>query len=480
MITQAIELTFIDNLHQTYLSLLPPQGGMSQESALFHQITQEYYSQTNQRTSSQAKEALDRLYQNIRHHFPRIAERISLLFMNEYQRLAQPPSNQMSPATLEKDAAEGLSCLSAIIPKFVPPPTHYAPPQDITGAIHSQIKRLVPLLKITSASSITNPMYAEMIEMKSELARLLDVLRARRGETAPHPESIAFLSLTPNHATRWSRTTNPPLREIPAYLFLSPHSIGSTLDCNWRCVQDTIQLNAVSHWTKTLLFVEQTLLPAPFSQHPKEKLLTILKILHNMILGAQEPFRSTEAIIPFPDKKGAAAAYDLTSYPPDVTRGISEVLELRSRWGSFEAATPYFTTLHWKAFTTLGYIPPPPEKTGPLLTQFFEQLLTLQRDARFHPFQIATFIHHGLTHIHPFEKGNGQVARLFANIYLMQQGFLPLLIYDSQKYFQMAALSNTTYEQQFGNFIDKSLATIVEELQTSRLPRGKHLQDFTV
>ncbi|MET8976229.1 Fic family protein [Streptomyces sp. NPDC004539] len=57
----------------------------------------------------------------------------------------------------------------------------------------------------------------------------------------------------------------------------------------------------------------------------------------------------------------------------------------------------------------------------------------------------ATIIHAWLTHIHPFEDGNGRMARLLANLALARNGFPPLLIQsrvDRGQYYDALAESD--------------------------------------
>lgn len=57
----------------------------------------------------------------------------------------------------------------------------------------------------------------------------------------------------------------------------------------------------------------------------------------------------------------------------------------------------------------------------------------------------ATVVHAWLTHIHPFQDGNGRMARLLANLRLSQAGFPPLLIQaeaDRGQYYDSLAASD--------------------------------------
>lgn len=56
------------------------------------------------------------------------------------------------------------------------------------------------------------------------------------------------------------------------------------------------------------------------------------------------------------------------------------------------------------------------------------QLIRWWRRSKGDPILDATIVHAWLTHVHPFEDGNGRMARLLANLSLTQSGYPPLLI----------------------------------------------------
>jgi Fic family protein len=51
------------------------------------------------------------------------------------------------------------------------------------------------------------------------------------------------------------------------------------------------------------------------------------------------------------------------------------------------------------------------------------------------PVEIASFFHHRLVEIHPFIDGNGRVARLLTNLYLLKKGYSNPLINPTKKCF---------------------------------------------
>jgi len=78
--------------------------------------------------------------------------------------------------------------------------------------------------------------------------------------------------------------------------------------------------------------------------------------------------------------------------------------------------------------------PPGYLKVIPLMDNYIKHI----NEAQKHPLQKAAYIHHELVRIHPFFDGNGRVARLLTNFYLMTKGY-PIIIVkkeDRQNYYQ--------------------------------------------
>lgn len=64
----------------------------------------------------------------------------------------------------------------------------------------------------------------------------------------------------------------------------------------------------------------------------------------------------------------------------------------------------------------------------------------------YHPLVVATLFHYKYIRIHPFDDGNGRIARLLTNMILMHHGY-PLLIVPSdppskQAYFNALELTD--------------------------------------
>ena len=50
-----------------------------------------------------------------------------------------------------------------------------------------------------------------------------------------------------------------------------------------------------------------------------------------------------------------------------------------------------------------------------------------------HPLMVAVLFHHEFTAIHPFDDGNGRMARLLSNLILIQSGYPPVVIKQENK-----------------------------------------------
>ncbi len=98
----------------------------------------------------------------------------------------------------------------------------------------------------------------------------------------------------------------------------------------------------------------------------------------------------------------------------------------------------------------------------------------------------TSFIHHEFVRIHPFIDGNGRVARLLTNFYLMKKGYPPIIIQkeDRKKYYKtlnkadqgdlsdfamfIAHLINESLQYYLSSFIDEErLVTLSELSKTS-------------
>src|SRR5262249_51639955 len=88
----------------------------------------------------------------------------------------------------------------------------------------------------------------------------------------------------------------------------------------------------------------------------------------------------------------------------------------------------------WQALQKVVFLPSPPDGLAEKAKTFLQRASELMRGGKYHPLQIAAFLHYGLTELHLFQDANGRLARLVTNIYLMQNGFDPFYVVRDAKY----------------------------------------------
>ncbi len=102
-----------------------------------------------------------------------------------------------------------------------------------------------------------------------------------------------------------------------------------------------------------------------------------------------------------------------------------------------------------------------PAKMGDLV-QWYRQAIT---DAQLHPVQIAAELHYKFVLIHPFDDGNGRVARLLMNYTLMRAGYPPIIIPTKDKKAYLDALNKVDTKvdtEAFAGYIAKQLIWSLE------------------
>lgn len=68
--------------------------------------------------------------------------------------------------------------------------------------------------------------------------------------------------------------------------------------------------------------------------------------------------------------------------------------------------------------------PPDWSKVTKLIDELIEKTALYKR----HPVEVAALLHHRFVEIHPFIDGNGRVSRLLTNLYLITQGYPPVVL----------------------------------------------------
>ena len=86
-----------------------------------------------------------------------------------------------------------------------------------------------------------------------------------------------------------------------------------------------------------------------------------------------------------------------------------------------------------------------------------DNLITIYNDAEnenIHPLICATWFHHSFTTIHPFQDGNGRIARLLASLILIKHGLLPFTVLREEAKAKYIDALEKADEQEFQPLID--------------------------
>ena len=73
-----------------------------------------------------------------------------------------------------------------------------------------------------------------------------------------------------------------------------------------------------------------------------------------------------------------------------------------------------------------------PEETPALMTDLVNWYNEAEQSGRFTPVELAAIFHYRYIRIHPFEDGNGRIARMMANYILSRHGY-PMIVVRSRK-----------------------------------------------
>jgi Fic family protein len=69
-----------------------------------------------------------------------------------------------------------------------------------------------------------------------------------------------------------------------------------------------------------------------------------------------------------------------------------------------------------------------PEETPALMGELMQWFRAESEKGDLHPLIVSATFHYRFVRIHPFDDGNGRMARLLMNLILMQTGYVPVII----------------------------------------------------
>ncbi len=96
---------------------------------------------------------------------------------------------------------------------------------------------------------------------------------------------------------------------------------------------------------------------------------------------------------------------------------------------------------HVKTLTGQIHYYATPEETPALMKDLMDWLLENYNNPKIHPIVLSGLFHHKFVEIHPFDDGNGRMARLVMNLILMQKQYPPIIIKNELRNVYYSALS---------------------------------------
>ncbi len=104
-----------------------------------------------------------------------------------------------------------------------------------------------------------------------------------------------------------------------------------------------------------------------------------------------------------------------------------------------------------------GAVKTPPDWSK--IVRLMDGLIGKISEGKTHPIETAAYLHHRFVEIHPFIDGNGRVARLLTNLYLIPLGYPPIVLKTEErgKYYQSLRAADAGNLRTFANFIAKAV-----------------------
>ncbi len=364
--------------------------------------------------------------------------------------------------------------------KYTPPPGTL-PSGDIAQQINTKNQELLMALnaqRLSWAKMLKGPEGAlqELIPLISELSRLYDIYRFPNYSGAPRYSCC--IELDPEaESKKWKKVpSKEALKEVPPYLYYYSHPMDGDSNDNWRgfpSLGSKIYYASNSPWTKGIDFLDRCL-----KEEKKLRDMNVVSIkefikqLHQISIAggsSKGSFRKENVVVVINGFNNLNLAIE---YGKDSVQKalLIEIRNISNRWDEWEPQKMnYLTPEQWTAYeAAIGIAAPQWTYVDNFIDEFCAKLVVHLKDDRFHPFQVAAFIHCGITTIHPYEDGNGRLARLLMNYYLMENGFYPIVIPTDKEYTKVSLQSVKQREKVFSDYLNKIYQQIIEGISTGQ------------
>jgi Fic family protein len=118
-----------------------------------------------------------------------------------------------------------------------------------------------------------------------------------------------------------------------------------------------------------------------------------------------------------------------------------------------------------------------PEETPAKMQELIEWFRKEKENSDVNPVILASLFHYRFIRIHPFDDGNGRVARILMNFILMQFGYPPVIIKteDKENYYAVLRLADSDQLEPFIEYIAENLERSLEIM--IRGARGEDIEE---
>ncbi len=120
-----------------------------------------------------------------------------------------------------------------------------------------------------------------------------------------------------------------------------------------------------------------------------------------------------------------------------------------------------------------------PEEVPILMHELVSFYNEARKNPNIHPSVLAAFVHHRFVNIHPFDDGNGRLARILMNLILMKNGYPPAIIKLKERTDYYAAL-NQADKNEYQSITELIAETVLESMNLYlKAARGESIEDVS-
>lgn len=318
-----------------------------------------------------------------------------------------------------------------------------------------------------------------LIEAKTRYLKMRDAVKYQKYQRQGDPNPPLEMPLSSKTAIDALKLPKPgkPITKIPADLYRYDHPRDSDEGSPMAAIFGNIHTSP--SWKSALDYVQANVLKKPLKECTADELFQMIIQVHTQINGGPAPLRDEYMLVT--DPRHCESSFDsIKAYlgqsqdAQNLLKRISRFEEKMYRWQSMEAAARYLTPKEWDALGQAVFLPSSPINLEAKGKEFLQKAVKVMHNNEYHPYQVAAYLHYGLTTLHLFGDGNGRLSRLIANIYLMQHGLEPFYVVKDRAYTQINNEKN--YDIAFCRFLQSNSKLMKTSAEQGEEDQGCQVQ----